>query len=105
MKNQLFLIGNTGTDPLVNENGTVKIRLVTKEKRNSKSGEFIQEEWHTIIFRGSVAESVVKVVKKGMPLYIEGRVHYVHFENKEGKYVRMVVLAHRFQRLYNESIQ
>lgn len=101
MKNELILIGNVGTDALLKDNGLVKIRLVTKEKcQVKKSGEFkTREEWHSLVFSGKVAEAA-KGIKKGMRLYIEGKVHYVHIENESGKRVFMVVLVKQFQRLH-----
>ena len=106
MKNELFLIGNIGTDPIVNEFKTLKIRLVTKDRQIKKNGEiYTQEEWHSLVFKGKVAEAAARVVKKGMQLYIEGKVHYSCYENTQGKHVFTVILVQRFQRLCHETTQ
>lgn len=78
MVNKVILIGNVGADPEVRflEGGTAvaNIRLATTESYTSKSGERVEQtEWHSVVLWRGLAEITQKYVKKGMKLYIEGR--------------------------------
>lgn len=78
MINKQILVGNVGKDPQVTrfENGDilVNVSLATSEKwTDKKSGERKElTEWHTLVFRGKLAEVVEQYVKKGTQLYAEG---------------------------------
>tara|TARA_B100001287_G_scaffold66836_1_gene54613 strand:- start:3549 stop:3956 length:408 start_codon:yes stop_codon:yes gene_type:complete len=76
--NKQILVGNVGKDPQVKtfDNGdtVATVTLATSEKwTDKKSGEKKElTEWHTVIFRGKLAEVVQQYVKKGTQLYVEG---------------------------------
>ena len=92
--NKVTLIGNLGNDPEIRTtNGGNKVAnfsLATSRQWNSASGEKQEKtEWHKCIAwnQGSkgtgLADVVERYVKKGDKLYVEGRIEYRQFEDKE----------------------
>lgn len=87
--NKVILVGNVGIDPEVRylEGGTAvaTVRLATSETYKNKNGERItQTEWHSIVLWRGLAEITEKYVKKGMQLYVEGRLRTRSWDDKEG---------------------
>lgn len=88
--NKVILIGNCGRDPevryLPSGQAVANISLATTSKRKDKtSGEMLEEtQWHRITFFDRLAEIVGEYVKKGKPIYVEGRLTYRKFTNKDG---------------------
>jgi len=87
--NKVILIGNVGKDPEVQsfESGRKKasFSLATTERYRDKAGvDQSVTEWHNIVVWGPQAETVEKYVRKGNPLYVEGRIKYREYEDKEG---------------------
>jgi len=79
--NKLCLIGNVGSVE-VRSNGIAKVSLATNRKYRNKGGGDVEEtQWHRLTFFGVMAENVLKWVKKGDRLYIEGRVEYSETES------------------------
>ena len=99
MINKVILVGNVGADPevkYISEGVQVaRIRLATSEHYNNKQGERITNtEWHTLIVWRGLAKVVEEHVKKGMPLYIEGKITYRSYEqNGETKYFTEIVVS------------
>ncbi len=79
MVNRVILIGNLGRDPEVRrlESGAAvaKFSVATNESYQDKTtGEWQdQTEWHEIVAWRGRAEQAEKVFKKGMTVYIEGK--------------------------------
>jgi single-strand DNA-binding protein len=97
MVNTVILIGNVGKDPEVRylDNGTAlaSFTLATNETYKDKEGNRQSKTtWHNIILWRGVAEVAEKYVKKGMPLYIQGKITYKEYE-KDGqkKYMTQIV--------------
>lgn len=89
MVNKVILIGNVGADPEVRylDGGVAvaNLRLATTESYKNKNGERVdQTEWHNIVLWRGLAEIVEKYVKKGMRLYIEGRIRTRSWEDQTG---------------------
>ena len=88
--NKVQIIGNAGRDPeiryLPSGQAVASISVATTSKRKDKqSGENIEStEWHRVTFFDKLAEIVGEYVKKGSPLYVEGRLKYGKFTTKEG---------------------
>ncbi len=87
--NKVILVGNVGVDPDVRylEGGTAvaSVRLATSESYKNKNGERItQTEWHNVVLWRGLAEITEKYVKKGMLIYIEGRLRTRSWDDKEG---------------------
>jgi single-strand DNA-binding protein len=103
--NKVILIGNLGADPetryLPSGDAVANIRVATSEKWKDKSGEQQEHtEWHRIAFFGKLAEIAGEYLKKGSPVYIEGRIRTRKWQDKEGqdKYSTEIV-ADRMQML------
>jgi len=91
MINKVTLIGNLGADPEIRtlESGTkvARISLATNESYQDKtSGEWKDKtEWHTIIAWRYQAEKAERDLKKGMRIYVDGKITYRKWQNQEGK--------------------
>lgn len=89
MVNKVILIGNVGADPDIRylDGGVAVARfsLATTESYKNKNGERIdQTEWHNIVLWRGLAEVAEKYVKKGMRLYIEGRIRTRSWDDQNG---------------------
>lgn len=89
MVNKVILIGNVGADPDIRylDGGVAVARfsLATTESYKNKNGERVdQTEWHNIVLWRNLAEIAEKYVKKGMKLYIEGRIRNRSWEDQNG---------------------
>jgi len=88
--NKVILIGNCGRDPelrhLPSGQAVASISLATSSKRKDKStGETLEEtQWHRVTFFERSAEVLAEYVRKGDPIYVEGRIQYGKFTNKDG---------------------
>ena len=92
--NKVTLIGNLGNDPEVRAtsggNRVATFSLATSRTRNSATGERQEKtEWHRCVVwntKGSqLADIVEKYVKKGDKLFVEGRIEYRQWQDKDGQ--------------------
>jgi single-strand DNA-binding protein len=61
------------------------LRIATTETWKDKSGEKQEKtEWHTVVLFGRQAEIAGEYLKKGRPVYIEGRLQTRKYTDKEG---------------------
>ncbi len=89
MINKVTLIGNLGGDPEIRhlENGTAvgRFSLATNESYKDKDGAWqTQTEWHNIVVWRELAERAEKQLKKGMPVYVEGKITYRKYAGSDG---------------------
>lgn len=95
--NKVILIGNVGRDPEVVSFDQVKkasFSLATTEVRKGKDGSRIEEtEWHNIVCWRGLAETAEKFLKKGMQLYVEGKIRSYMKESKDGFKRRIVEIV------------
>ena len=97
--NKVILIGNLGRDPEVRytPNGAAICNVTLATSRNWKnkdSGEKMEEtEWHRITFFDRMAEIAGEYLKKGKPVYVEGRLKTRKYTDKDGveKYATDIV--------------
>jgi single-strand DNA-binding protein len=88
--NKVILVGNLGRDPEVRyspDGGAIcNVSIATTSSWKDKAtGERREEtEWHRVVFYNRLAEVVGEYMKKGRPLYIEGRLKTRKWQNKEG---------------------
>ncbi len=88
--NKVIIIGNLGKDPEVrytpNGNAVCNLRIATTRTWKSKdSGEKMEEtEWHSVVLYDRQAEIAGEYLKKGRPVYIEGRLKTRKWQDKEG---------------------
>jgi len=88
--NKVILVGNCGRDPeiryLPSGSAVANVTLATSSKRKDKtSGETIEDtQWHRITFYDRLAEIAGEYVKKGRPIYVEGRLKYGKYTGQDG---------------------
>jgi single-strand DNA-binding protein len=97
--NKVILIGNLGRDPEVRytTNGAAICNITIATSRNWKdktSGEKMEEtEWHRVVFYDRLAEIAGEYLKKGRPVYVEGRLKTRKWQDKDGaeKYTTEII--------------
>ena len=92
--NKVTLIGNLGNDPEVRSttggNRVATFSLATSRTWNDASGSKQEKtEWHRCVVwntkGSSQADIIEKYVKKGDKLYVEGRIEYRQWQDKDGQ--------------------
>ncbi|HEY3299144.1 MAG TPA: single-stranded DNA-binding protein [Methylophilaceae bacterium] len=86
--NKVILMGNLGRDPEVrympNGEAVANFSIATTENWKDKSGQKQEKtEWHNIVMYRKLAEIAGEYLKKGRPVYIEGRLQTRKWE-KDG---------------------
>lgn len=87
--NKAILIGRLGKDPeIVNfESGTKKASfpLATGESYTNRNNERVEStEWHNIVMWRRLAEIAEQYLRKGDPVYLEGRIRTRSYDDKDG---------------------
>jgi single-strand DNA-binding protein len=88
--NKVILLGNCGRDPEVRylPSGipVANVSIATSSRRKDRSnGELIEDtQWHRVTFYERLAEVARDYLKKGNPVYIEGRLKYGKFTDQAG---------------------
>ena len=88
---KVILIGNLGRDPEVRytPSGAAVCNVSVATTRNWKdksSGDKVEEtEWHRVVFYDRLAEIAGEYLKKGRPVYVEGRLKTRKWQDKDGK--------------------
>lgn len=90
MVNKVTLIGRLGADPEVRhlDNGVMVARLsvATNEYYKDKDGNFQETtEWHNAVAWRELAERAEKQLKKGSLVYMEGKISYRKYNDKDGQ--------------------
>jgi single-strand DNA-binding protein len=87
--NKVILIGNLGKDPELRYTpggaAVVNFSIATNEKWKDKEGNPQERtEWHNIVLWGRLAEIANDYLRKGSPVYIEGRLQTRNWEDRDG---------------------
>ena len=87
--NKVILIGNLGSDPEVKylDGGSVVARfnIATTEAYNNRNGERVEQtEWHRIELWDNLAKIAEQYLRKGNPVYIEGKLRTETWQDKDG---------------------
>lgn len=88
--NKVILMGNVGRDPeiryLADGKAVANISIATTTRRKDKNtGEAVEDtQWHRVTFYERLAEIAGEYVKKGKPVYVEGRLKYGKYTDKDG---------------------
>lgn len=87
--NKVLLIGNVGGDPeirtLPSGSKVANFSIATSESYTDKNGQRqTTTEWHRIEIWDGLANVVEQYVKKGDPLYIEGRIRTEKWTDQSG---------------------
>ncbi|MES3011413.1 MAG: single-stranded DNA-binding protein [Pseudomonadota bacterium] len=86
--NKVILVGNCGRDPeiryLPSGQAVANVSVATSTRRKDKnSGETVEDtQWHRVTFYDRLAEIAGEYVKKGRPIYVEGRLKYGTYTDK-----------------------
>jgi single-strand DNA-binding protein len=88
--NKVILIGNLGRDPetryTADGAAITNITVATSRRYKDSSGQQQEEtEWHKVAFFGRLAEIAGEYLKKGRPVYVEGRLRTRKWQDKEGQ--------------------
>src|SRR5687768_1240135 len=83
--NKVILVGNATRDAELRHTQSGKavssIRLATNRGVNGTE----EPQFHSVVCWDQLAETAATHVKKGDPLYVEGRLQYRSFQDEEGK--------------------
>lgn len=74
--NKVILMGFLGRDPELEETNTGKMRCRLSIATDYRTKEGKQTDWHWVTAWGKTAEVLANYLKKGNPVYIEGRLSY-----------------------------
>lgn len=96
--NKVILVGNVGKDPVIRyfDKGVAKATfpLATSETYTNQQGETITStEWHNIVLWRALAEVAEKTIKKGVQVYIIGKIKTRSYVDKDGvnKYITEIL--------------
>ena len=87
--NKVILIGNLGQDPELRYTSSgvavASFSMATGESWKDQDGN-VQEktQWHKLVAWRKLAEIVGEYLKKGSKVYIEGRIQYRSYDDKNG---------------------
>ncbi|MCS7100586.1 MAG: single-stranded DNA-binding protein [Burkholderiaceae bacterium] len=96
--NKVILLGNLGRDPETRYSpdgaAITNVSLATSRRYKDASGQMQEEtEWHRVVFFGRLAEIAGEYLRKGRPVYVEGRLRTRKWTDKEGqdRYITEIV--------------
>ena len=99
LKNNVRLTGNLGFDPEVREiakgRKVARMSVATNDSYRNANGErVVDTQWHTVVAWGSTATMVERMLRKGSPVTLEGRLVHRSYETKDGvkRFVTEVVM-------------
>jgi single-strand DNA-binding protein len=88
--NKVILVGNCGRDPeiryLPSGQAVANVSVATSSRRKDKNtGETVEDtQWHRVTFYDRLAEIAGEYVRKGRPIYVEGRLKYGKYTDQAG---------------------
>ncbi len=90
--NKVMLIGNVGKEPEVRyyeaDQAVAQVTLATTERGYTlQNGTKVPDhtDWHNLVFYRGLAKVVEQYVHKGDKLYVEGRIRYRSYDDKQGR--------------------
>ena len=105
--NKVMIIGYLGRDPEMRYTPTgrpvITFSVATNRNWSTPDGEHKTEtEWFNVIAWGSLAEICNQILKKGLQVYIEGRLQTRQWEDTEGvKHKSVEIVANEMLMLGN----
>lgn len=88
--NKVILVGNLGADPesrtLASGDLVCNLRVATSDKWKDKTTGEPREatEWHRIVLFRSLAQIASRYLKKGDPIYVEGKLRTRKWQGNDG---------------------
>ncbi|HLW04690.1 MAG TPA: single-stranded DNA-binding protein [Azoarcus sp.] len=89
--NKVMLIGNLGADPETryapSGSAICNLRIATTDSwKDKQSGERKERtEWHRVVMFDRLAEIAAQYLRKGSPIYIEGRIQTRKWQDQSGQ--------------------
>jgi single-strand DNA-binding protein len=99
--NKVILIGNLGKDPEVRYTPAGKavanFSLATTERWTDRDGQRHDKvEWHTVVAWGKLGELAGQYLKKGRPVYVEGKIATRSWDDDSGtKHYKTEIVANQ----------
>lgn len=108
MVNRVILIGNLGKDPefrmLDSGAAIARFSLATNESYRDKSGDWQQTtEWHDIVVWRNLAERANTSLKKGMTVYVEGKLTHRSWQDQDGNTKRTTEVVASYFRVLDRG--
>ncbi|MFD2201698.1 single-stranded DNA-binding protein [Shivajiella indica] len=93
--NKVILVGNLGADPevkhLEGDKVVANLRLATTEAYKDKMGNRVENtEWHDLELWDGQARIAEQYLKKGMQIYVEGKIKTDTWQDEQGNNRRRV---------------
>lgn len=88
--NKVILVGNCGRDPeiryLPSGQPVASVSIATSSRRKDRNtGEVVEDtQWHRVTFYDRLAEIAGEYLRKGRPVYVEGRLKYGKYTGQDG---------------------
>jgi len=88
--NKVTILGNCGRDPeirhLPSGQAVTSVSIATSSRRKDRNtGETVEDtQWHRVTFYDRLAEIAGEYLKKGSPVYVEGRLKYGKYTGQDG---------------------
>src|SRR3954464_616412 len=83
--NKVLLIGNAPRDAELRHSSPGNAGSSSRPATNRTGKGDEETQFHTIVCWDRLAETTATYVKKGDPLYVEGRLQYRAYQDEEGK--------------------
>jgi single-strand DNA-binding protein len=88
--NKVIVLGNLGRDPetryTADGAAITNVSIATTRRFKDASGQQQEEtEWHRVAFFGRLAEIAGEYLRKGRPVYVEGRLRTRKWQDKDGQ--------------------
>lgn len=86
--NKVILLGNVGADPeektFPNGGKIATFPLATSRRYKDPEGNILEQtSWHKIKFGNEQADRIMRIVKKGAVVQVDGSIRYENFTNKD----------------------
>ena len=93
MVNKVTLIGRLGQDPalrrLPSGVAVASLRVATSERYRDGEGQWREQtEWHDVTLWRGMAERAEQQLRRGMLVYVEGKLSYKAYEDRSGQQQR-----------------
>jgi len=87
--NKVILVGNLGRDPELKSTSSgskvLEVNIATTERYRDKNGnDQEQTDWHRVVMWQQKAEYIARNSRKGSSLYVEGKLRYRKYTDKDG---------------------
>lgn len=88
--NKVILVGNLGRDPEVRYTASgaamCNLSIATTYRTKQQDGSYSDEtEWHRVVMFNRLAEIAGEYLKKGAPVYLEGRLRTRKWQGQDGQ--------------------